>query len=210
MTMVMTMVMTMILILILIIKNFKIFKKKIDDDILNKNSVKVFDNIINKWEQTKDKDILYINDENKIGVRKRDIYNIFYSYFKKNISYKDIKGIKKNISSAVNYYSDKNKSIVNNTNKVIKGMDLIILAIDNDNLRIPGKYYAKPLDNTNLSWIKNKDEYEHVADDAGGDYVKGNNDKELKIIKDFITKINNGKINKSNAASEFKKFKKKS
>ena len=88
-------------------------------------------------------------------------------------------------------------------------MDLVILLIDNDNLRIPGKYYAKPLDNTNLSWIKNKDEYEHVADDAGSDYVKGNNDKELKIIKDFITKINNGKINESNATSNFKKLKQK-
>ena len=184
-------------------------KKKIDDGISNKNSVKEFYNIINKWIQTKDKDILYINDKNKIGVRKLDIYNIFYSYLEKNISYKDIKGIKKKISSAVNHYSDENKSIVNNTNKVIKGIDLIILLIGNDNLRVPGQYYAKPLDNTNLSWIKNKDEYEHVADDAGSDYVKGNNDKELKIIKDFITKINNGKINKSNAASNFKKLKQK-
>ena len=39
--------------------------------------------------------------------------------------------------------------------------------------------------------------------------MKGNSDKELKIIKDFITKINNGKINESNAASEFKKLKQK-
>ena len=39
--------------------------------------------------------------------------------------------------------------------------------------------------------------------------MKGNNDKELKVIKDFITKINNGKINESNAASEFKKLKQK-
>ena len=39
--------------------------------------------------------------------------------------------------------------------------------------------------------------------------MKGNNDKELKIIKDFITKTNNGKINESNAASEFKKLKQK-
>ena len=39
--------------------------------------------------------------------------------------------------------------------------------------------------------------------------MKGNNDKELKIIKDFITKINNGKINKSNAANNFKKLKQK-
>ena len=68
---------------------------------------------------------------------------------------------------------------------------------------------AKPLNNTNLSWIKNKDEYKHIADEAGSDYMKKNNDKELKIIKDFITKTNNGKINENNAASEFKKIKQK-
>ena len=158
--------------------------------------------MINKWIQTKGKDILYINNEDKISTRKLDIYNIFYSYLKKDISYKDIKGLRNNINLAVELYSDENKSIINNSSKVIKGIDLIIILIDNDNLRIPGIYYAKPLDNTNLSWIKNKDEYEHVADDAGGDYVK-QNDKELKIIKDFITKINNGKINESNAESEF-------
>ena len=39
--------------------------------------------------------------------------------------------------------------------------------------------------------------------------MKRNNDKELKIIKDFITKTNNGKINESNAATEFKKLKQK-
>ena len=130
-------------------------------------------------------------------------------YLKKDISYEDIKGLRNNIDLAVNYYPNENKSIINNSNKVIKGIDLIILLIDNDNFRIPGQYYAKPLDNTNLSWIKNKNEYEHVADDAGSDYVKGNNDKELKIIKHFITKISNGKINESNAASEFKKLKQK-
>ena len=84
-----------------------------------------------------------------------------------------------------------------------------MLLTNNDNLRIPGQYYAKPLDNTNLSWIKNKGEYKHIADEAGSDYMKRNNDKELKVIKDFINKINNGKINESNAASEFKKLKQK-
>ena len=195
--------------MMMIIKKFKIIKKIIDDSILNKNNVEEFDNIINKWIQTKDKDVLYINNENKISTRKLDIYNIFYSYLKKDISYEDIKGLRNNIDLAVKYYPDENESIINNSNKVIKGIDLIILLINNDNLRIPGQYYAKPLDNTNLSWIKNKNEYEHVADDAGSDYVKGNNDKELKIIKYFITKINNGKINESNEASEFKKLKQK-
>ena len=191
-------------------KKIQDYKKAIiDDGILNKNNVEEFDNIINKWAQTKNKDVLYINKENKISTRKFDIYDIFYSYLNKNISYEDIKGLKNNIDVAVKYYPAENKNIINNSNKVIKGIDLIILLIDNDNLRIPGQCYAKPLDNTNLSWTKNKDEYQHVADDASSDYVKGNNDKELKIIKDFITKINNGKINESNAASEFKKLKQK-
>ena len=191
-------------------KKIQDYKKEfIDDGILNKNNVKEFDNIINKWAQTKDKYILYINNENKISTRKLDIYDIFYSYLKKDISYGDIKGLRNNIDLAIKYYPHENKSIINNSNKAIKGIDLIILLIDNDNLRIPEQYFAKPLDNTNLSWIKNKDEYEHVADDAGSDYVKGNNNKELQIIKDFITKINNGKINESNAASKFKKLKQK-
>ena len=136
-----------------------------------------------------------------MSTRKLDIYDIFYSYLNKNISYEDIKVLRNNINLAVKYYPDENKSIINNSNKVINTIDLIILLIDNDNLRIPEQYYAKPLNNTNLSWIKNKDEYEHVAEDAGSDYVKGNNDKELKIIKDFTTQINNGKINESNAKS---------
>ena len=121
-------------------------------------------------------------------VQENLIYITFFiRILKKNISYKDIKRSRNNIDLAVQYYPDENKSIINNSNKVIKGIDLIILLINKDNLRIPGQYYAKPLDNTNLSWIRNKDEYERVADKAGSVYVKVNNDKELKIIKDFIT-----------------------
>ena len=78
MVMVIVMVMVMILILmmmIMIMKKFKIIKKKlIDSDILNKSSVEEFDNLINKWIQTKDKDALYINNENKISTREFDIY----------------------------------------------------------------------------------------------------------------------------------------
>ena len=58
-------------------------------------------------------------------------------YLKKDINYEDIKQIKNNINSAVKYYPDENKSIINNSDKVIKAIDLIIFLIDNDNLRIP-------------------------------------------------------------------------
>ena len=56
-------------------KKIQDYKKKlIDDGILNKNNVKEFDNIINKWIQTKDEDVLYITNENRISTRKLDIY----------------------------------------------------------------------------------------------------------------------------------------
>ena len=107
-------------------------------------------------------------------------------------------------------YSDKNKSIINNSNKTNKGIELIKSLIDNDEFRVPGEYYAKPLNNTKLSWMKDEEGYEETAGEANNNYMKGNNDNELKLIKDFITKINNGKINnKETAASEFRKLKQK-
>ena len=36
-------------------------------------------------------------------------------------------------------------------------------------------------------------------------HMKGKNDNELKLIKDFITKINNGTINNNEAKNEFRK-----
>ena len=44
-----------------------------------------------------------------------------------------------------------NKKIIDNTNKTFKGIELIRSLIDNDNLRIPGEYYAKPSNNNYLS-----------------------------------------------------------
>ena len=120
--------------MMMMIKKFKILKKElIDQNVLDKNSVKEFDYIINKWKQTKDKDILYINNKNKADTRKLDICDVFYSYLKKDISYKDVilkkrlNYIKKDRSK----YSDKNKSIINNSNKTIKGKTIRVNYIIN-------------------------------------------------------------------------------
>ena len=52
--------------------------------------------------------------------------------------------------------------------------------------------------------------YKQIAEEAGSEYVKGKNDNELKLIKNFITEINNGVINNKNkAASEFRELKQK-
>ena len=88
-------------------------------------------------------------------------------------------------------------------------MELIISLIDNDEFRISGEYYAKPLNNTDLSWVKDEEGYKETAEEAGSDYIKGKNDNELKLNKDFITKINNGTVNKNKAGNEFRKLKQK-
>ena len=196
------------------IQNFK--KELINKNMLHKDGSKKFDNIINKWKETKDNNIVYINIKSKIDTRKFDIY-VFCGYLSKDVSYEKIKEIINNIKRAIKLYqenrskySDINKSIINNSNKTIKDMELIISLIDNDEFRIPGEYYAKPLNNTDLSWMKDKEGYKETAEEAGSDYMKGKNDNELKLIKDFITKINNGTINNKNKAeNEFRKLKQK-
>ena len=67
--------------------------------------------------------------------------------------------------------------------------------INNYEFKIPREYYAKPNNNINLDWMNDKDRYEETAEEAGADYMKGKNDNELELIKNFINKINIGAIN---------------
>ena len=53
-----------------------------------------------------------------------------------------------------------------------------------------------------------EDGYKGTAEESDADYIKGKNDTELELIKDFITKINNGVINNKNKARNgFRKLK---
>ena len=73
--------------------------------------------------------------------------------------------------------------------------------IDNDEFKIPQKYYAGLNNNVDLDWINDKIRYEEIAEEADSVYMKGNNDNELKLIKDFIIK--------NKAGNEFRKLKQK-
>ena len=194
-------------------KTIQDFKQElIDKNILHLDGVKNFVNIIHKWKQTKDKKIVYKNVDAKVNTKKFNIYKIFENYLNKKIYYDRIDMIEKSIKNGIKIYqkrprTDKNKNIINNSNKVIKGIELFKIMTDNDEFKIPGEYYAKTNNNINLDWINNKDKYKETAEDAGADYMKGNNDNELKLIKNFMTKINNGTINENIAEDEFKKLK---
>ena len=195
------------------IQNFK--QELIDKNILHSDGVKKFDKIINKWKQTKDKKIVYKNADTKVNTQKFNLYKIFENYLNKNIDYHGISNIEKSIKDGVKIYqeylpTDRKRRIINNSNKVIKGINLFKSMIDNDEFKIPGEYYAKPKNNINLDWMNDKDGYEETAEEAGADYMKGKNDNELELIKNFISKINNGSINNENkAGNEFRKLKQK-
>ena len=81
--------------------------------------------------------------------------------------------------------------------------------IYNNEFIIPEEYIFKPNNNVDLDWMINKDGFEEISEEAGKYYMKGKNDNELKLIRDFITKINNGTINKNKAGNEFRKLKQK-
>ena len=123
--------------------------------------------------------------------------------------------IEKSIEDRIKIYkkrprTDKNKRIINNSNKTINAIELFKSMIDNNEFVIPGECNAKPNNNIDLDWMIDKDGCEETAEEADSDYMKGKNDNELKLIKDFITKINNGTINNKNKAeNEFKKLKQK-
>ena len=187
----------------------------IDNNILRKGGVKNFDEIIDKWKQTKNKKIVYKNVDTKVDTKKINIYKIFENYLNKSIDYDRINMIEKSIEDGIKIYqkrprTDKNKRIINNSNKIINAIELCKSMIDNNEFVIPGEYNAKPNNSIDLDWMIDKDGYEEIAEEADAYYMKGKNDNELKLIKDFITKINNGTINNKNKArNEFRKLKQK-
>ena len=196
-------------------KTIQDFKRElIDKNILKLSGVKKFDDIVDKWKQTKDKENVYKNVDTEVNTKKFNLYKIFENYLNEKIGYEGIYNIKKSIKDGIKIYqkrprTDKNKRIINNSNKVIKGINLFKSMIDNDEFKIPKKYYAGPNNNVDLDWMNDKIRYEETAEQADSIYIKGNNYNELKLIKEFITKINNGTINKNNAGNEFRKLKQK-
>ena len=106
--------------------------------------------------------------------------------------------------------TDKNKRIINNSNKIIKAIELFKSMIYNNEFIIPGEYNVKPNNDVDLDWMNDKDGYEETAKEANMYYMKGKNNNESKLIKNFRTKINNGIINNKNkAGNEFTKLKQK-
>ena len=115
--------------------------------------------------------------------------------------------IEKSIKNGIRIYLKRPHTDKNTSNKIISAIKIFKSMIDNDEFRIPGEYYAKLNNNIDLSWMIDKNGYEEIAEEAGVYHMKGKNNSELNLVKDFITKINNSTINNKNKAeNEFRKL----
>ena len=137
-------------------KTIQDFKQElIHKNILFKSGVKKFDKIISKWKQTKDKEIVYKNVDDKVNTKKFSIYKIFENYLNKKIDYDRLDMIEISIKNGIKMYqikprTDRNNRIINNSNKVIKAIELFKLMIINNEFIIPEKYIFKPNNNVDL------------------------------------------------------------
>ena len=169
-------------------KTIQDFKQElIDKNMLHLDGVKKFDNIVDKWKQTKGKKFFYKNVDTKVNTKEFNIYKIFENFLNNKVDYDGIDMIEKSIKNCIKIYkkshrTDKNKSIINNSNKVIKDIELFKSMIDNYEFKIPGEYYAKPNNNINLDWMNDKDGYDETAEEADADYMKGKKGNELELI----------------------------
>ena len=117
-------------------KTIQDFKQElIDKNILRKGGVKKFYKIVDKWKQTKDKKIVCKNVDTKVDTKKFNIYQIFENYLNKSINYDRINMIEKSIGNGIKIYqkrprTDKNKRIINNSNKIINTIELFKSMID--------------------------------------------------------------------------------
>ena len=111
--------------------------------------------------------------------------------------------IEKSIEDGIKIYqkrprTDKNKRIINNTNKIFNAIELFKSMINKNEFIIHGEYNAKPNSNIDLDWMIDIDRYEEIAEEAGSDYMKGKNDIELKLIMVLLIIKIKQKINLEN------------
>ena len=108
-------------------KTIQDFKQElIDKNILKLSGIKKFDNVVDKWKQTKNKKNVFKNDNAKVGTQDFDIYKIFNNYLNKKNDYHRINMIKKSIKDSIKIYqksplTDRKKRVTDNSNKAIRG-----------------------------------------------------------------------------------------
>ena len=92
-------------------KTIQDFKQElIDKNILKLGGVKKFDNIVNRWKQTKDKEIVYKNVDTKVNTKKFNLYKIFENYLNLKIDYDGIDMIERSIKNGIKIYQKRSRT----------------------------------------------------------------------------------------------------
>ena len=132
------------------------------------------------------------------------IKKIKYEYIADKLN-KVNKGIKIYEKNQKLYESSPNiKDKINNSKKFAKGLEKIIVGIDNNKIRIGRDFITEP-GSIDLSWMHDPELYEEISQDIFARYNKDKDSNELLSIQSFLDSINEEYIkNKKDALSEFR------
>ena len=141
-----------------------------------------------------------------------DYEKIVNDYINRKIKYIDIINKLNKVNKGIKiyekdheYYNNPNiKDQINNSKKFAKGLEKIIVGIDNNKIRI-GRDLIAELGSIDLSWMHDPELYEEISQDVFARYNKDKYSNELLSIQSFLDNINNEYIeNKKDAWKEFK------
>ena len=66
--------------------------------------------MIDKWKQTKDKEIVYKNVDAKVNTKRFNIYKIFENYLNKKVDYDRKNDIEKSIKDGIKMYQKRHRT----------------------------------------------------------------------------------------------------
>ena len=152
-------------------------------------------------------ELIYANKFNN------DYEKIINDYIDKKVKCKYIVDTLNKVNKGIKIY-EKNQKLyknspnikdeINNSKTFGKGLEKIIVGIDDNKIRIGRDFIAEP-GSIDLSWMHDPELYEEISQDVFARYNKDKDSNELLPIQSFLDNINDEYIkNKKDALTEFK------
>ena len=185
-----------------------------DEDNLDPSVDEEFNEIVRYSENLKGK--TYITGENEsiyANIFNNDYKKIIDDYIDKKIKYEDIMDKLNKVNKVIKIYENNQKLYknspnikdqINNSKKIAKGLEKVIVGIDNNKFCI-GREFITELDSIDFSWMHDPELYEEIRQDVFARYNKDKDSNELLSIQTFLDNINEEYIkNKKDALSKFR------
>ena len=217
MMMMMMMMMMMTMIMANFIEKLKLKKEYKDESNLDPSVDEEFNEIVRYSENLKDKKYITRKDGSIFSSTfNNDYKKIIDDYINKKIKYMDIVDKLNKVNNGIKIYENNKKLYknspniedqINNSKKFAKGLEKIIVGIDNNKSRI-GRDFITEQGSIDLSWMHDPELYEEISQDVFARYDKDKDSNELLSIQTFLDNTNEEYIkNKKHALEEFKTVK---